>query len=258
MKTEWLLFYKYVYYSIFKVIIYACGSIHIKDHAMRNIRTITVLALCACVMISPARTLAQRHTAQETWYLTLNHYKPHKTLGYATIPIVTRGGLNTSTDRTLEGLIEGFRHMTEMEVYHGGIIPLDSPSLTRYPIIAVEPYGDDPLERNSENIRNYIDAGGFVILGEPNPKMQRASFGKGISIRPIPLTHPIYDCFFAVGELGFHGSWGETGIWNGNELVGICSNTLPGQWSETYSRIPDTQMKRSVNIIVYGLMRSLE
>ena len=116
----------------------------------------------------------------------------------------------------------------------------------------------DPLKRNIGHILNYIDAGGFVILGEPNPKLQTASFGKGISIRPIPLTHPIYDCFFTPDELGFHGSWGETGIWKGNELVGICSNTFPGQWSETYSMIPETQMKRSVNIIVYGLMRNLE
>ena len=226
---------------------------------MRGKEVSIVLVLFVYTILPSLKAAAQLHTTeQETWYLTLNHYKPAKSLGYVTIPIVTTGGYNTGEERTLDGLIEGFRQMTSMEVYHGGIISIDSPSLSRYPIIGVEDFDSDPLERHIESIMGYIDDGGFVVLGEPNPKIQKISFGKGISIRRIPLSHPIYDCFFTVEELGFHGSLGETGIWKGEELVGICSQTFPGQWSESYSRIPEHTMKRSINIVVYGLMRSLD
>jgi len=216
-------------------------------------------------MVPATDTPAQIRTANhETWYLTLNHYTPEKTRGYATIPVVKSfhpaGGRRTFTadpGYSLEGLTEGFRRMTRMEIYHGGILPLESPSLSRYPVIAVARIEDEPTDREIIRLRKYIDDGGFVLLGEGNPKRSRELFGRGVVLRPVPADHPIHDCFFPREELGRTNSYGITGIWKRGRLVGITSNSLFNQWSQPVGMIPETSMKQSVNIVVYALMQGL-
>ena len=227
---------------------------------------ITALLLVVSGILPAADVLAQFHNeGQETWFLTLNHYHPTKTRGYATIPVVKAfhpaGGRTTFTadpGYSLEGLTEGFRRMTSMEVYHGGILPLDSPSLSRYPVIAVAAFGTMPTDSEIIRLRKYIDDGGFVILGEGVPKKRKALFVKGVSIRPIPSDHPIYDCFFQREELDKTNTMGGMGIWKKGRLVGISSMALFNQWSQPVSMIPEVSMKQSVNIVVYALMQGME
>ncbi|MBN1293635.1 MAG: DUF4159 domain-containing protein [Candidatus Latescibacteria bacterium] len=178
-------------------------------------------------------------------------------------------------NKSLQGLAEGLKKWTEINVTIDKTINLDSPLLLKYPFVYLntENYFE-LLESEKNNFQKYLSSEGFIIIEfniRSYPGLKQYLPGNA-RLKPVPNDHPIYQSFFAIedniwdqyvaGErrekLSAELSFGPyiMGIWIGNRLAGVYSDKEMGNEWERYwesgSR-EGSKLRVGVNMVVYAL-----
>lgn len=177
--------------------------------------------------------------------------------------------------RYLINLKEAFTRWTKINVLLDSPCRVDSPRFLEMPVIYLTTYEIfdlTPFER--DNIRQFFDNGGFMVLDNARPTLglsdQEASLkrllfdalGEDIRLGPIPLSHPIFHVFFDLIEGAPPGVGRGTplfeqfylsGIWVNDRLVAVLSN----RGYTIFMNDPidnEPQLRFGVNMVLYGLM----
>lgn len=180
-------------------------------------------------------------------------------------------------------LIHSIARYTSIPVApRGVVVDLESPELFRYPFVFLT--GHLPVrftERESRNLKAYVERGGFVFIDDHNHDIDgafhrtavaelRRIFGPG-ALRKVPNDHEIYRAFFhfpdgpptTSHELN---GWGDNlvhehlyGIEVGGRLGVLYSNKdYASEWgyhpqNKRFQSIDNTRF--GVNVVVYALTR---
>jgi len=177
--------------------------------------------------------------------------------------------------RYLINLKEAFNRWTKVNVLLESPCRIDSPRFLEMPVIYLTTYDIfdlTPPER--DNIRQFFDNGGFMVLDNARPTLglsdQEASLkrllfdalGENARLGPIPLSHPIYHVFFDLIEGAPPGvgrgtpvfeQFYITGVWDEDRLVAVLSNRgYTIFMNDTIDNEP--QLRFGVNMVLYGLM----
>jgi Domain of unknown function (DUF4159) len=104
----------------------------------------------------------------------------------------------------------GLRRLTNLDAYElENPVRLTDPELGKYPFLYTVEVGYMALtEAEVEGLRRYLQAGGFLVVDDFWGTMEwenfQAQFQRilpGYPIVDIPLTHPIFNCFYDVQEI---------------------------------------------------------
>lgn len=148
---------------------------------------------------------------------------------------------------------EAVRRFTGIEVFEDPLVYLDSPRLLDYPVLFLTAeYLFDLSPQEKENLHRYLDAGGFIIMDNPAPKLpfngMEASFRKMMRdisgargrIGPIPENHLLYHIVYdfdlpPIGrEIGtfllFSKGGGLSGLRIGRNSISPYVYYLEGLW----------------------------
>ena len=181
----------------------------------------------------------------------------------------------------------GLRRLTNLDAYElENPVRLTDPELGKYPFLYTVEVGYMALtEGEVEGLRRYLQAGGFLVVDDfwgtmewENFEAQFARILPGYPIVDIPLTHPIFNCFYDVKEIvqvpnvgqGMQGgpTWESDGYYpevkgifdeHGRLMVVINWNTDLGdawEWAENpyYPlRFSTYAYQMGVNFIIYAM-----
>jgi hypothetical protein len=185
-------------------------------------------------------------------------------------------------------LSDAIKRWTNIDVVIEKHMMLSSPRLLEMPFIYITTdQGFDLSKAEKENVKKYLENGGFMVLENPIPltetspaeaslkQMVRDVMGSRAKFAPIPKDHPIYSCFwdFTDGppngaEIGTFSNQNIPensrttsmskpvlyleGVWINERLVVVYSNKgYIVKWTELDNNVP--QLKMGVNMIVYAL-----
>jgi hypothetical protein len=108
-------------------------------------------------------------------------------------------------------LIAGIQRLSGIDIAdHERVVALDDPRLFEYPFLYTSEPGQMVLTRDDARVmREYLDRGGIWVVDDfwgsfewGNFERQiRKIFPDGEEIRDIPPEHPIFHCFYDIGEL---------------------------------------------------------
>jgi hypothetical protein len=181
----------------------------------------------------------------------------------------------------------GLRRLTNLDAYElENPVRLTDPELGKYPFLYTVEVGYMALtEGEVEGLRRYLQAGGFLVVDDfwgtmewENFQAQFARILPGYPIVDIPLTHPIFNCFYDVKEIvqvpnvgqGMQGgpTWESDGYYpevkgifddHGRLMVVVNWNTDLGdawEWAENpyYPlRFSTYAYQMGVNFIIYAM-----
>jgi hypothetical protein len=181
----------------------------------------------------------------------------------------------------------GLRRLTNLDAYElENPVRLTDPDLGKYPFLYTVEVGYMALtEGEVEGLRRYLQAGGFLVVDDfwgsmewENFQMQFQRILPGYPIVDIPLTHPIFNCFYDVKEIiqvpnvgqGMQGgpTWESDGYYpavkgifddEGRLMVVVNWNTDLGdawEWAENpyYPlRFSTYAYQMGVNFIIYAM-----
>ena len=181
----------------------------------------------------------------------------------------------------------GLRRLTNLDAYElENPVRLTDPELGKYPFLYTVEVGYMALtEGEVEGLRRYLQAGGFLVVDDfwgtmewENFQAQFARILPGYPIVDLPLTHPIFNCFYDVKEIvqvpnvgqGTQGgpTWESDGYYpevkgifdeQGRLMVVINWNTDLGdawEWAENpyYPlRFSTYAYQMGVNFIIYAM-----
>ena len=181
----------------------------------------------------------------------------------------------------------GLRRLTNLDAYElENPVRLTDPELGKYPFLYTVEVGYMALtEGEVEGLRRYLQAGGFLVVDDfwgtmefENFQAQFARILPGYPIVDIPLTHPIFNCFYDVKEIvqvpnvgqGMQGgpTWESDGYYpevkgifdeRGRLMVVVNWNTDLGdawEWAENpyYPlRFSTYAYQMGVNFIIYAM-----
>jgi hypothetical protein len=181
----------------------------------------------------------------------------------------------------------GLRRLTNLDAYElENPVRLTDPDLGKYPFLYTVEVGYMALtEGEVEGLRRYLQAGGFLVVDDFWGSMEWENFEAqfqrilpGYPIVDIPLTHPIFNCFYDVKEIvqvpnvgqGMQGgpTWESDGYYpavkgifddHGRLMVVINWNTDLGdawEWAENpyYPlRFSTYAYQMGVNFIIYAM-----
>lgn len=181
----------------------------------------------------------------------------------------------------------GLRRLTNLDAYElENPVRLTDPELGKYPFLYTVEVGYMALtEGEVEGLRRYLQAGGFLVVDDFWGSMEWENFEAqfqrilpGYPIVDIPLTHPIFNCFYDVKEIvqvpnvgqGMQGgpTWESDGYYpavkgifddQGRLMVVINWNTDLGdawEWAENpyYPlRFSTYAYQMGVNFIIYAM-----
>jgi len=181
----------------------------------------------------------------------------------------------------------GLRRLTNLDAYElENPVRLTDPELGKYPFLYTVEVGYMALtEGEVEGLRRYLQAGGFLVVDDfwgtmewENFQAQFARILPGYPIVDLPLTHPIFNCFYDVKEIvqvpnvgqGMQGgpTWEADGYYpevkgifdeEGRLMVVINWNTDLGdawEWAENpyYPlRFSTYAYQMGVNYIIYAM-----
>lgn len=149
-------------------------------------------------------------------------------------------------------------------------IARDSPKLSNYPFVYINPMSNELTESEKRNLQIYIKGSGFLVLdiGERYSyatKIIKDFLGEKVKCERIQINHPLYHCFFDFKKVNSQaaessesfgpGFLGYNGIWAGNKLIGIYGVHVREWWNQSINEINELSIKMSVNMIVYALTR---
>ncbi len=106
--------------------------------------------------------------------------------------------------------IAGIKRLTNLDVRSSHFfIPLSSKEVFKYPFLYAVEVGYLQLSREeAETLREYLLRGGFLVVDDFHGTYEWANFEEqiqkvfpGCKFEEIPLSHPIFHCFFDVEEL---------------------------------------------------------
>jgi hypothetical protein len=106
--------------------------------------------------------------------------------------------------------VAGIKRLTNIHVTNSPFfIPLTSPEIFNYPFLYAVEVGYMELSQGEADIlKEYLLRGGFLVVDDFHGTPEWASFEEQIrkafpdcKIEEIPQSHPIFHCFFDVGEL---------------------------------------------------------
>lgn len=107
-------------------------------------------------------------------------------------------------------LIDVLRRMIRFDIApEGRAIPIQHPDLFNYPFVFSLEGGQMALDdRDAERLRSYLMRGGFWMIDDfwgafewKNFESQMRKVLPGRQIVDLPITHPIFDCFFTIDEI---------------------------------------------------------
>ncbi len=181
----------------------------------------------------------------------------------------------------------GLRRLTNLDAYElENPVRLTDPDLGKYPFLYSVEVGYMALtEGEVEGLRRYLQAGGFLVVDDfwgtmefENFQAQFARVLPGYPIVDIPLTHPLFNCFYDVKEIiqvpnvgqGMQGgpTWEQDGYYphvkgifdeQGRLMVVVNWNTDLGdawEWAENpyYPlRFSTYAYQMGVNFIIYAM-----
>ncbi len=181
----------------------------------------------------------------------------------------------------------GLRRLTNLDAYElENPVRLTDPDLGKYPFLYTVEVGYMALtEAEVEGLRRYLQAGGFLVVDDfwgtiewENFQAQFQRILPGYPIVDMPLTHPIFNCFYDVQEIvqvpnvgqGMQGgpTWESDGYYpevkgifdeDGRLMVVINWNTDLGdawEWAENpyYPlRFSTYAYQMGVNFIIYAM-----
>ena len=122
------------------------------------------------------------------------------------------GGWTTDWPKADEQFLVGLRNWVQSSLYVSdepiNIAPTDV-NLFRYPFIyAVEPGQMELTEEHAAQLREYLLRGGFLMLDDfwgsyewENVQLQLHKVFPEYQIKELPLTHPIFHCYFDINEV---------------------------------------------------------
>jgi hypothetical protein len=122
------------------------------------------------------------------------------------------GGHNWTTDSPAADihLAAGIKRLTNLDVRESPFyIPLSSKEIFRYPFLYAVEVGFLQFSREEANtLREYLLRGGFFVVDDFHGTLEWANFEEQIrkvfpncKIEEVPVSHPIFHCFFDIGEL---------------------------------------------------------
>src|SRR5215831_8584189 len=122
------------------------------------------------------------------------------------------GGHNWTTDSPAADihLAAGIKRLTNLDVRESPFyIPLTSKEIFRYPFLYAVEVGFVQFSREEANtLREYLLRGGFFVVDDFHGTLEWANFEEQIrkvfpncKIEEVPVSHPIFHCFFDVDEL---------------------------------------------------------
>ena len=192
--------------------------------------------------------------------------------------------------RAIVNLANAVNRFTNIEAKVDDQLYLDSTGLLEAPVVFI--MSDTAFSLSRQEIANfgeYLKNGGFAILDNADPEQElsqaeasmRDMLNKALEnvrIAPLPISHPIYHCYFEFengpplgaeielvnnNDASLNQAQATTmsrevyyleGVWYKNRLVGILSNKgYSLKWRNNENNIP--QLRMGVNMIVYALTR---
>ena len=122
------------------------------------------------------------------------------------------GGHNWTTDSPAADihLAAGIKRLTNLDVRESPFyIPLTSKEIFRYPFLYAVEVGFLQFSREeAKTLREYLLRGGFFVVDDFHGTLEWANFEEQIrkvfpncKIEEVPVSHPIFHCFFDVDEL---------------------------------------------------------
>lgn len=192
--------------------------------------------------------------------------------------------------RSIVNLAEAVNRFTNIEARIDNPLYLDSKDLQKAPIVFI--LSDTAFSLSRQEISNfgeYLKNGGFAVLDNAAPHQElsqaeasmRDMIDKALEnarIAPLPISHPIYHCYFdfengpPIGaeielvnnnDASLNQAQATTmsrevfyleGVWYKNRLVAVLSNKgYSLKWRNNDNNIP--QLRMGVNMIVYALTR---
>ena len=202
-----------------------------------------------------------------------------KIKGFVYIPIDVWGSFLRPADKTVIGLMQGFKKYTGIRVTIDPHLFIDSPVISKYPFLYISA-GElfDLSSRARENLEKYFKNGGFVLLDPYDVtayvsmrKMIKDSLGNYARINTIPDDHPIYHCFFEfdeppvlfppLDEESYEFMLPPDGVWLNDRLIAVIPPSpyrpFGRAWSdyESENRFENPRFRMAVNIVVYALIR---
>lgn len=107
------------------------------------------------------------------------------------------------------GLVEAINKYTNINAFSEPVLYISSHKLIEYPFIYIATEKQFELTNTEkENFNNYLRNGGFAVLESLNPELDysqaeaslkqmiKDTLKKDARFSPIPISHPLYHCFF--------------------------------------------------------------
>jgi hypothetical protein len=123
-----------------------------------------------------------------------------------------RGGWATDYPEADEHMIIGLRNWVQSTLHisddHTTVSPVEN-DLFKYPFVyIVEPGRMELAEEHAAQLREYLLRGGFLMLDDfwgtweyANVQEQMRKVFPEYAIKELPLTHPIFHCYFDINEV---------------------------------------------------------
>jgi Domain of unknown function (DUF4159) len=120
------------------------------------------------------------------------------------------GAWTTDAPKADVTFIAGIKRLTNLDVRESHFfIPLTSKEIFKYPFLYAVEVGYLELSREEADIlREYLQRGGFLVVDDFHGTYEWENFEEQIrkvfpacKIEEIPVSHPIFHCFFDVEEL---------------------------------------------------------
>jgi hypothetical protein len=120
------------------------------------------------------------------------------------------GSWTTDTPKADINLAAGIKRLTNLDVRDTPFyIPLTSKEIFKYPFLYAVEVGYLQLSPEEADIlREYLARGGFFVVDDFHGTIEWANFEEQIrkvlpncKIEEIPVTHPVFHCFFDIDEL---------------------------------------------------------
>lgn len=249
-------------------------------------RTISIVTLSVIMLPVLAGLESEAQIGAKKVEVILDPINKQNISGYIHIAFAW-GDRLSPPQHLLRGFInlkEAMHRYTKIETKIDKHLYLSSPNLLKMPFVYISTdRAFDLSTLEIKNVRKYFDSGGFMVLENAKPSTERSqaeaslrqmlrdTLGAHARFAPIPISHPLYHCFFDFDDgppLGaellngyfdsLRGSYlpKQTiyleGIWYKGRLVAIYSDKgYIVRWNEMSNNEP--HLKMGVNMVVFAL-----